>query len=198
MSSSGVYGDCHGSWVDERRKPNPSSDRAKRRLIAEQTLDWWSIVHKCSLTLLRVAGIYGPDRLPIERILKGRPIVNPDEAPWNNRIHIDDLTTICIAALNRMGHHEILNVSDGYPSTSGEFISAVATALGMPLPQKISLAEALREASHAERIYLTESRRLDNRQLLEKLDIRLRYPTYMSAMEYLRTKGKSTTTKIIV
>lgn len=187
MGTSGVYGDCQGDWVNESRIPNPTSEPSKRRLHAEKIVDRWSATQQCSRTLLRVSAIYGPERLPIKRIREGRPAVNADESAWSNRVHIEDLTTICIKALAREGLNEIFNVSDGHPTTSEEFISTIARALGMPLPSSISLKQALCEATPAQRIYLTESRRLDNRLLLQKLDLRLRFPTIDSAIESFST-----------
>lgn len=180
VGTSGVYGDCGGRWVDETAIPQPNNARARRRLHAEQQLRQWCMRHHCSRTLLRVSGIYGPDRLPIERIRQARPVVAPLEAPWSNRIHIEDLSTICIASLNRIGHDELFNVSDGNPSSSSEFILAVADAQGLPRPPTTTLSAALSIASPAERVYLSESRRLDNRLLIEKLGIELRYPTFSS------------------
>lgn len=188
LGTSGIYGNCQGAWVDESSSPNPTSLPSKRRFHAEHILGSWCPHQGCSLTLLRVSAIYGPERLPIKRILEGRPVVNPDEAVLSNRVHIDDLTTVCIKTLDRQGTNEIFNVSDGHPTTSFEYFKTVAHALGMPSPPTISLNEALFKASSTERIYLTESRRLNNRKLIEKLDLNFRFPTIQSAMEQLRPK----------
>ncbi|MGQ9659066.1 MAG: SDR family oxidoreductase [Thermochromatium sp.] len=177
FSTTGVYGDCGGAWVDEDWPTRPTLDRSRRRLDAEEQLRCWSREHGGELVVLRVAGIYGPGRLPLERLRRGLPLVRPDEAPYSNRIHVDDLVTVCIAAMDRGRDGAIFNVSDGHPSTMTEYFMQIAKAAGLPVPPLIGLAEASTHLSEGMMGYMRESRRLSNRRLREELGVDLRYPT---------------------
>ena len=177
ISSTGVYGDCAGAWVDEDWPTRPTLDRSIRRLDAEERLRRWSQAHGSDLIVLRVAGIYGPGRLPLERLRRGLPLVRPEEAPYSNRIHVDDLVVICIAAMERGRNGAIFNVSDGHPSTMTDYFIQLAEAAGLPHPPLITMAEAAAQLSEGMIGYMSESRRLSNRRLREDLGVELRYPT---------------------
>ena len=176
IGTTGVYGDCGGAWVDEDRPPRPVAARARRRWDAEQRLRAWSDASGADLVILRVAGIYACDRLPLERIRSGQPVVCADEAPWTNRIHAQDLLAVCIAAMERAPAGGLYNVSDGHPSTMTDYFHRVADAAGLPRPEEIPLAEAPGKVSPGMLSYLAESRRLDNRRMLAELGVTLRYP----------------------
>lgn len=177
LSTTGVYGDCQGAWVDETRPAQPMVDRSRRRWNAEQTLRGWSQTTGGELVILRVAGIYGPERLPLERIRQGAPLVRVDESPYTNRIHVDDLVTVCLAAMEKGRDGAIYHACDGAPSTMTDYFLAVAAAAGLPRPPLIPLAEAGGHLSPGMMSYLAESRRLSNRQMREELGVELRYPT---------------------
>lgn len=177
VSTTGVYGDCGGAWVDESREPQPTAGRALRRWDAEQQLRRWSRDSGAELVILRVAGIYACDRLPLARIRSRQPVVRADEAPWSNRIHADDLTSVCERAMDRAPAGALYNVCDGHPSTMTDYFCRVADAAGLPQPPQIPLAEADGKVSAGMLSYLKESRRLSNRRMLAELDLQLRYPT---------------------
>ncbi|BCU06012.1 SDR family oxidoreductase [Allochromatium tepidum] len=177
ISTTGVYGDCDGAWVDEDWPTRPTLDRSLRRLDAEEQLRRWSREHGGELIVLRVAGIYGPGRLPLERLKRGLPLVRPEEAPYSNRIHVDDLVAVCVAAMERGRNGDIFNVSDGHPSTMTEYFMQIAEAAGLPQPPLIGMAEASAHLSEGMMGYMSESRRLSNRRLREELGVELRYPT---------------------
>jgi hypothetical protein len=99
ISTSGVYGDCGGALVDELRAPNPKSDRAVRRLSAEAQLAVWCKKHRVALVVLRAPGIYASDRLPLERLHAGTPVLRDEDDVYTNHIHADDLAGICVRAL---------------------------------------------------------------------------------------------------
>jgi nucleoside-diphosphate-sugar epimerase len=176
IGTTGVYGDCGGAWVNEDRPPRLVASRARRRWDAEQRLRAWSDASGADLVILRVAGIYACDRLPLERIRSGQPVVCADEAPWTNRIHAQDLLAVCIAAMERAPAGGLYNVSDGHPSTMTDYFQRVADAAGLPRPEEIPLAEAPGKVSPGMLSYLAESRRLDNRRMLAELGVTLRYP----------------------
>ncbi|MGB5467247.1 MAG: SDR family oxidoreductase [Sedimenticolaceae bacterium] len=176
ISTTGVYGDCQGAWVDERFPARPQVDRARRRLDAEQQLRAWSAAGRGDIIILRVAGIYGPDKLPLARLQQQLPMISAAEAPWTNRIHIDDLVTVCEAAMAVGRPGEIYNVSDGEPGNMRDYFDRVADLYGLPRAPLISLAEARATLSPGMLSYLGESRRMDNAKLREELGVELRYP----------------------
>jgi nucleoside-diphosphate-sugar epimerase len=176
LSTTGVYGDCGGAWVDETWPPAPGVDRARRRWDAESSLRRWSGETGGELVILRVAGIYGPGRLPLERIRRGLPLVSEAESPFSNRVHVDDLVAACAAAMERGRPGGVYNVCDGNPSTMTDYFFRVADAVGLPRPPVIPLDEAAAELSAGMLSYLRESRRLSNRRMREELGVTPRYP----------------------
>lgn len=176
MSTTGVYGDCGGDWVDETRPAAPVADRAVRRWDAEETLRAWSRESGADLVILRVAGIYGPGRLPLERIRQGLPLAREEDSPWSNRIHAADLVGACVAAMERGGPGRVYNVCDGHPSTMTDYFLRVADAAGLPRPPQVPLSTAAAVLSAGMMSYLAESRRLSNRLLREELGLIPRYP----------------------
>ncbi len=176
ISTSGVYGDCHGEWVTEDRPPRPDADRARRRLDAEQQLRAWGEAHARPVVILRVPGIYGPGRLPEERLRAGEPVLCEEESPWSNRVHIEDLVRACLAAGERNRPAAVYNISDGHPTTMTDYFNRVADVLGLKRPPPITLAQARAELSEGMQSYLAESKRLDNRRMREELGVEPRYP----------------------
>ena len=177
MSTTGVYGDCEGRWVDETSPVNPRTDRARRRLDAEKQLLAWREARGGQVVILRVAGIYGPGRLPVAPLLKGLPVVAQDQAPWSNRIHADDLVQVCAAAMEQGRDGQIYNVSDGTPSTMTEYFNRVADLKDIPRPPVIDREQARQELPATMLSYLQESRRIDNGKMLKEFDMQLRYPS---------------------
>jgi nucleoside-diphosphate-sugar epimerase len=186
LSTSGVYGDCKGGWVTENTPAKPHTLRAKARLAAETGLTLWSSQYNVPSVILRVGGIYGASRLPMERIRQALPVVNTEECPFTNRIHEDDLATVCFAAAEHGKAGEIYNVSDGSSSTMTDYYNALADHFSLPRPPQISLAEAQSVLSPGILSYLNESRRLDNRKMLDKLNVTLRYPNLQSGLAALK------------
>jgi nucleoside-diphosphate-sugar epimerase len=176
LSTTGVYGDCQGAWVDETRPPAPIADRAKRRLDAEQRWLAWSEQTGRAVVILRVAGIYGPGKLPVERLRSGQPMVAEEDAPITNHIHSLDLVKIARIAMQRGAPGEVYNVCDGAPEPMTCYFNRVADFLGLPRPPVIPLAQAQQQLSPGMLSYLKESRRLSNRKLLEELGVELDYP----------------------
>ncbi|MCG8426029.1 MAG: SDR family oxidoreductase [Chromatiales bacterium] len=183
LSTTGVYGDCQGAWIDESHPVNPVVDRARRRWDAEQAFREWRQQSGAELVTLRVAGIYGPGKLPLERLAKGLPMVRESEAPYTNRIHSADLVQVCIAAMRRGVDGEVYNVSDGQPGTMTDYFKRVAARAELPAPAEISLAEGAQQLSAGMMSYMRESRRLRNDKMLRELEIELLYPDLESGLE---------------
>lgn len=176
LSTTAVYGDCGGEWITEDRPVDPQSERGKRRLDAERQMQTWCTEHQVPHVILRVGGIYGPGRWPLERLKKGLPILREAESPYTNRIHQDDLAQICIAAAERGESGEIYNVADGRPGTMSAYFKTVARHFRISEPPEVSLEQAQQVMTAGMLSYLQESRRIDNHKLLNGLGIKLQYP----------------------
>ena len=182
LSTTGVYGDCQGAWVDETRPVQPVEARALRRWDGESRCRDWCAEQGVPLVVLRVAGIYGPGKLPLARLRRGEPMLCEREAPFTNRIHIDDLVQVCLTAMARAPDGALYNVSDGQPGNMADYFNRVADWAGLPRPPEITLAEAQQALSPGMLSYLRESRRLDSRRLQEELGVVLRYPDLASGL----------------
>ncbi len=182
ISTTGVYGDCGGAWIDEDTPPHPRTERSTRRLAAEDTLRKWSESTGAPVVILRVPGIYGPGRLPVDRIARGEPVVREGEAPFTNRIHADDLARACFLAGRRGEPGAVYNISDGHPTTMTDYFNRVADLLGLPRPPALTLEEVRHRLSAGMLSYLAESRRLDNRRMREQLGVVLQYPDLASGL----------------
>lgn len=193
ISTTGVYGDCNDDWIDENRQPQPVADRAKRRYSAEQTLISWCEDRKIDYRILRVPGIYGPGKLPVERLRQQKPVLSLQESPWSNRIHVYDLVQACVCAMQYRGKYHVFNVSDGHPSSMSDYFLKVAQALNLPEPEQISLDECKQRFSSNMISYLTESKRISNQLMQEELGVRLKYPTLEQGLAELTTEDDSLT-----
>jgi nucleoside-diphosphate-sugar epimerase len=176
ISTTGIYGNCQGEWVDETRPPNPQADRAHRRLDAETTLRAWCEQRGVEWMILRVPGIYGPARLPEQRLREAKPVLREQDAPYSNRVHVDDLVSACLAAARHSPAQRIYNISDGHPTTMTDYFNRVAEALGLPRPPELTPEQAKHALSDGMLSYLAESKRLDNRRMREELGVVPRYP----------------------
>ncbi|PWQ98830.1 NAD(P)-dependent oxidoreductase [Leucothrix arctica] len=183
ISTTGVYGNCNGSWVDENTPLDPQTGRAKRRASAEQLLQEWAKKYDREYIILRVPGIYALDRLPLTRLEKKLPIVRASEAAFTNRIHADDLAEICIQAMQSSLTGEVFNATDGTPGTMVEYFNQVADYANLPRPKQISLKEAEEKLSQGMLSYALESRRIGNEKLLKLLNVKLKYPTLADTLK---------------
>lgn len=182
ISTTAVYGDCQGQWITEDTPAQPQSDRGKRRLHGEQQLLAWGEHTGVPVVILRVGGIYGPHRLPVERLKQGLPILKEELSPYTNRIHEDDLALICVAAADKGADKAVYNVSDGKPGTMSRYFKDIAQALGLPQPPEVDMDEAKRVLSAGMLSYLQESRRIDNGKLLKELEVKLQYPDFTKGL----------------
>lgn len=182
ISTTAVYGDCQGNWVTEDTPVRPKTDRGKRRLHGEQLLLAWSQRTGVPVVILRVGGIYGPKRLPVERLKKGLPILKEEQSPFTNRIHEDDLAKICVVAADKASGGAIYNVSDGKPGTMSRYFKDIAAAMELPIPTEVDMDEAKKVLSGGMLSYLQESRRIDNSKMINELGIQLQYPDFETAL----------------
>lgn len=186
ISTSGVYGDCGGAWVDETRPVHPQTARAQRRADAEQQIRGWAERNGVKAAILRVPGIHAEDRLPLERLRAGTPSIVAAEDGYANHIHADDLARILVAALRRAGPNRIYHASDDAPTKPGDYLDALADASGLPHPPRISRAEAQRMLPETLLSFINESRRLSNGRMKRELEVVLRYPVPEVLLEQMR------------
>ncbi len=182
ISTSAVYGDCQGAWISESQPVNPATSRGQRRLHAEQQLVDWCGLYQSQWIILRVPGIYGPEKLPLARIREGTPVLREQDSPYTNRIHADDLAAVCVAAMHSTQTDTVYNVSDGHPSNMTDYFFKVADAAGLPRPKTISRSEAQRVLSAGMLSFLQDSRRMSNAKMLEELQIELQYPDLVAGL----------------
>ncbi len=177
VSTTGVYGDCGGALFDETRPVAPKNARAVRRVDAEQVLRRWARQSGARLAILRVPGIYAADRLPVERLRQGTPALLPDDDPYTNHIHADDLAKIVALAVFRAAPQRVYHTVDDSDLKMGDYFDAVADAFGLPHPPRLPRAQLVERVSPMLLSFMSESRRLHNGRMKGELGVRLRYPT---------------------
>jgi nucleoside-diphosphate-sugar epimerase len=176
LSTTGVYGDQAGAMVNEDTPPAPKTARAARRLAAENVVRAWADARDVSWCILRVPGIYGPGRLPLDRLRRGEPAIVRGEATPGNRIHVADLVSACVAAgVAASADCRIYNVTDGSEDSLTDYLLRVARIADLPAPPLISRADAERALSETSWSFLAESRRVDNRRMLAELGFALEF-----------------------
>lgn len=185
ISTTGVYGDHGGAWVDEATVPRPKNTRALRRLAAERACRAWQRRARGDgrrVTVLRVPGIYAHDRLPLDRLRAGTPALVAADDVYTGHIHADDLARIAIAALARGRAARVINAVDNTQLKMGEYFDLVADTFGLPRPPRLPRARLQAAVSPMMWSFMQESRRLRNTRLKRELRLRLRYPTVASAL----------------
>ncbi len=175
ISTTGVYGDHGGQTVTESSELRASNHLATSRVAAEELLTTWSRQNDVALVILRAPGIYGPGRLGIERIRSGVPVIAEDDSNPGNRIHVDDLASCCVAALDENVPAGVYNVGDGDHRSSTAFTNEVARQLDLPAPPQISRAEAERQFSKQRMAFLSDSRVVDTSKMRDLLGVVPRY-----------------------
>jgi nucleoside-diphosphate-sugar epimerase len=177
-STTGVYGDCAGAWVDETRAVNPQTDRARRRVDAEAQLRTFGRRFGSDVSILRIPGIYAADREggPRERLLRGTPVLAREDDVFTNHIHADDLARACALALWRGLPQRVVNACDFTDLRMGDYFDLAADLYGLPRPERISRVEMAGRTSPMSMTFMSESRRLSNRRLTQELGLALRYP----------------------
>jgi nucleoside-diphosphate-sugar epimerase len=177
VSTSGVYGDCGGAWVDESRPVAPLTPRAARRVDAERYWTGWGEARGVAIVVLRAPGLYAADRLPVDRLRRGVPVLRAEDDVFTNHIHADDLAAICVAALADEAPPGTYNANDDSGMKMGDYFDLVADRQGLPRPERIARAEASARIPPALLSFMSESRRLVNARMKRDLGIVLRHPS---------------------
>ncbi len=176
-STTGVYGDCGGAWIDETRVLQPANARAKRRVSAEQQLRRATARGVIAASIARIPGIYAGNRLPLARLEKRTPALIDADDVYTNHIHADDLAAILVRLATHGRPARVIHASDDTSLKMGEYFDVVADAFGLARPPRITRAEAEQQVEPTLLSFMRESRRLVNRRLKEELRVRLRYPS---------------------
>lgn len=177
ISTSGVYGDCGGAWIDETQPVRPLTARGVRRVDAEQLLRNWASRSGVRLSILRAPGIYGDGRLPTKRLIAGTPVLAVTDDVYTNHIHADDLASITLAALFRAKANRVYHASDDSEMKMADYFDLVADLAQLTRPPRVSRVEAASRLPKELLSFMSESRRLRNNRLKKELGARLRYPT---------------------
>ncbi|MEM6726975.1 MAG: SDR family oxidoreductase [Pseudomonadota bacterium] len=179
LSTTGVYGDHGGAWVDEAAPLTPATKRGQARVAAEAA---WAALG-LPLHIFRLAGIYGPGRGPFSKVRDGtaRRIIKDGQV--FSRIHVEDIGQVLAASLLRPRPGAIYNVCDDDPAPPQDVIGHAAELLGLPLPPAVDFAEAA--LSPMARSFYAESKRVKNTRLRDELGVRLRYPSYRDGLAAL-------------
>ncbi|SEK70058.1 Nucleoside-diphosphate-sugar epimerase [Roseovarius azorensis] len=180
LSTTGVYGDHQGGWVDESTPLTPSTRRGQMRVAAEAE---WRAIPGLPLHVFRLAGIYGPGRGPFEKVRQGtaRRIVKPGQV--FSRIHVEDIAQVLEASIRRPDPGAVYNLCDDDPAPPQDVIGYAAELLGLPLPEEVAHDDA--EMTPMARSFYAESKRVCNRRIKEELGVRLIYPDYRVGLRAL-------------
>ena len=189
VSTSGVYGDCRGERVDESRPVAPQTPRARRRVDAERRLALWCSRHGGKLVVLRAPGIYAADRLPLERLRAGTPVLRAEDDVYTSHIHADDLAAAAARALEDDAPDGIYNAADDSEIRMGDWFDLVAERHALPKPPRLPREEAKARIAPELYSFMSESRRLDNRRLKGDLGVKLRYPTVYEGLRHEHALG---------
>lgn len=180
LSTTAVYGDHGGAWIDETTPTAPASHRGDLRLLAERQ---WAAIPGLPLHIFRLAGIYGPGRGPFFKLKRGglRRIIKPGQV--FSRIHVDDIVEVLAASIARPDPGAVYNVCDDEPVPPQDVIAYAAELLGVPLPPAVPFDEA--DMTPMARSFYSENKRVRNDRIKSDLGVTLRYPNYRVGLEAL-------------
>ena len=165
FGSSGIYGNHGGKWVDEESQLHLIFDRQHRRLNAENQLKIFCENNHINLACLRIAGIYGPGRIPLNKIMQSKPIIRQDQAPYSNSIFVTDLVNLAYSITHKMHGINIYNVSDNHPNKMGFLQFLLAKKLSLESPIQISLQEYYDQATPMAREFLSSSKKISSNKI---------------------------------
>ena len=185
LSTTGVYGDRGGAWVDEGSELRPATRRGQWRVEAERA---WAAVPGLPLHVFRLAGIYGPGRGPFEKVRRrtARRIVK--DGQWFSRIHVEDIAQALLLSIERPCPGAVYNLCDDDPAPPQDVISHAARLLGVAPPPLEPFETA--EMTLMARSFYAESKRVRNDRIKDELGVRLLYPDYRTGLAGLLARGE--------
>jgi nucleoside-diphosphate-sugar epimerase len=176
ISTTGVYGDCGGALVTETWPCRPNTGRARRRVDAEARLRRFGVRNAVPVSMLRAPGIYAADRLPVERLRRGDPVLVADEDVYTNHIHADDLARLACLALFRGRAGRTYNTVDNTSMKMGDYFDFAADHLSLPRPPRLTRAALRERVSPMALSFMSESRRISNARIVREFRTPLLYP----------------------
>ena len=180
LSTTGVYGDHQGNWVDENTPLTPATKRGIARVKAETE---WAAIPDLPLHIFRLAGIYGPGRGPFSKVRNGtaRRIIKPGQV--FSRTHVADIARVLAASIGKPNPGAAYNVCDNDPAPPEDVIAYAAELLGLPIPEAIDFETA--EMTPMARSFYAESKKVRNDRIKDELGVKLLYPDYQSGLQAL-------------
>ncbi|MCE8544560.1 SDR family oxidoreductase [Ruegeria pomeroyi] len=184
LSTTAVYGDHGGAWVDETTPLSPLAARGRWRAMAEQQ---WRAIPGLPIHIFRLAGIYGPGRGPFSKLGKGgiRRIIKPGQV--FSRIHVEDIAQVLAASMARPNPGSVYNVCDDEPVPPQDVIAYAAELQGLPLPPAVDFDKA--DLTPMARSFYSENKRVRNDRIKGELGVRLKYPNYRVGLEALQAES---------
>lgn len=183
LSTTGIYGDRKGEWVDDETPPAPTSTRGQQRLEAEQA--WLKIFHDHDVPvhIFRLGSIYGPGRGHLASLEAGKLRKIIKEGQYFSRIHVDDIAQVLMASLKSPHPGQSYNVVDDRPAPSPDVIDYICDLLGRPHLPPIDISDA--EMSPLMKLFYSENKRVRNDRIKQELGLILKYPTYQEGFKAL-------------
>ncbi len=185
LSTTGVYGDRAGGWVDETTPEAPATERGKRRLEAEHAWRAWGVTANVPVMIFRLAGIYGRGRNQLESLRAGTARRIMRENQIFSRIHVDDIAQVLEASIARPNAGAIYNVCDNEPAPPHDVIEYAAKLLNVTPPPLERYEDASATMSEMAKSFYTESKRVKNDRIKSELGVNLLYPTYREGLRAL-------------
>ena len=189
FSTTGVYGDRGGDWVDETSQVSPGQERSRRRVAAERA--WEGLAGRVAVDLFRTAGIYGPGRSALDEVRAGqaRRVVKPGHA--FGRVHVEDIAGAVLAAARQdvAAGVRVLHLADDVPAETAEVMAEAARLLGVAPPPEVPFEQAVLAMSEMGRSFWAENRRVASAQTQEMLGYRWRYPSFREGLRAILAAG---------
>ena len=180
LSTTGVYGDRAGEWVDEDSALKPNTDRGQRRVDAEAA---WQQIVDLPLHIFRLAGIYGPGRNAFESLKSGKAQRVIKQGQIFSRIHVEDIAGVLSASINNPNPERIYNLADDEPCPPQDVIAYAAELLGLPIPPDVPFEDA--KLSAMAKSFYADSKRVSNVRIKNELGYELKYPNYRVGLKSL-------------
>jgi len=188
LSTTGVYGDHGGAWIDETTPAHPISARSRERLAAEEA--WLTLGRETgkAVRVFRLSGIYGPGRNALATLAAGgaKRVVKPGQV--FNRIHVADIATTLMASIERPRPGAVYNLADDEPAPPQDVLAFAAALAGVPPPPEMPFEEAGLSSMAAS--FYAENKRVRNRLIKDELGVWLRFPTFREGLRALREAGE--------
>jgi nucleoside-diphosphate-sugar epimerase len=184
LSTTGVYGDVQGAWVDEQTPTHPQQYRSEHRVAAEQ-----KFLHALPTHIFRLPGIYGPGRSVIDRLKTGKAqrIARPGHV--FSRIHVEDIVGTLWASMNRPNPPSIYNVADDEPTEPENLLVEASKLLGITPPEAVPFEQAALSPMAA--TFWSECRRVSNQKIKTELGVVLKYPTYREGLKAILLQSQA-------